>query len=112
MKLKFAFLALLSLSPFANADLVLPHPRSEKVTVSGADAVNLYDALDVVQIVEAALRTSTTSVKVFRAESGLTQMVCHKVVSRAAKETTGTCVLEKSKDNQPLAKYIPRRIAG
>ena len=113
MKLSFALLALLSLSPLAKADLVLPGPQSEKVTVSGADALNLYDALDVQKTVEAALRTSVTTVKVFRSEAGSTQIVCHETVSHLrGKEKTGSCTIEKSTQGKPLPKYKIRRIVG
>ena len=103
MKLAFGLLALLSLSPFASADLVVPGPRTEKITVSGNEGVNLYDALDVPEVKESESKSTVTSVKVFRADSGLAQMVCHQTVNPRTKAVTGSCTLEKS--SKALPKY-------
>ena len=112
MKLSLVLLALVSLSPLAKADLVLPTRNAETINLQGADALNLYDALGVQAVTEAALRTSVTTVKVFYSNMGTTQIVCHKVVQRRVEAASATCKIEKSNNGQALPKYLIRRIAG
>ncbi len=105
---------LLASSSFADIPLP-PAPVAESsvdVNVSGKDAVELYDSLKVEVLRGSAMRTKSSTYKVFRSGSGETQIVCEKFIGgllgpnpHATEQSY--CKISKSTNGKPLAKFRP-----
>jgi hypothetical protein len=115
MRLLLSFVALFCVTSVSvvRADIAPPPgPSTNDIVLEGDDALDLYNTLNVRQQIEAELRTGTRSVKVFRADSGLSQIVCHRTVKRGTREVDGECTIQQSTDGRELPKYVVTRIVG
>jgi len=98
------------------ADIPTPQdPDVSSIELRGQDALNLYEALNVKAQPEATLRNLSRFVKVYRSQSGESQIVCRRTVTNAGTRTTavdGDCTIEKSESGEALPVYVVTRIVG
>ena len=106
--------SLLALSLSAMADIPRPpmpsETKVEELQITGNEGLELYESLDVQAQPGSALRTGYSSFKIFRSDSGLTQIVCEKSVSRipnGESKRSGTCKIQKSLTKKPLPVFKP-----
>lgn len=99
-----ATLGILMNSVSAKADLVIPPEQAvqmETLNIAGSDASELWDKLNVLTQRGSTLATESTTYKIWRANSGLSQIICETKTFRITnKPTESNCRIEKSKDEK------------
>jgi len=120
----------------ARAEIPVPPPPAapnyNEIVLQVNGAAQLYKALLGVEHLEKSLHTATSSImengKVWRASSGLSQIVCHHThqIHRAPPLPAGlpppphpllptdtySCSVTQSKDGKPVPQYFPHGVAG
>jgi hypothetical protein len=83
-----------------------PKEPITKSSIAGAAAEAVYESSSVASQTEAALRTSTTTVKVIRSEDGMDQVVCSKTSTMfGRKRVSYQCDTQSSNTDKKLPVY-------
>jgi hypothetical protein len=102
--------SLLMAGAIAQADIPRPGVPTANISIGKIDGVAasaLWESLKSKEIRGSALRTSSSSYKVLRAEDGLDQVVCERTVFTLKNNSSVECFTETSLDGKELKEFKP-----